>query len=518
METKELAVIGHPTGEGKSVLVPDENSPVFVDTYGGRVRVEWDPGAAVTPFGQLPFFIDFLKTADLLGPWVADCPLTYRSNNAPHKGDVLGTLFLSVLAGHCRYAHITNVRSDHVNPALLGMKKVASEPSARRAFIGVDELACARWQQAHLKRCYEPLLYEPWILDVDTTVKPLFGHQEGAVLGYNPTKPGRPSHVLHTYFMANTRLVLDVEIRPGNESAAKYTMPGLWTFLEGLPRGARPAFLRGDCNFGNERDMCDAEARSIAYVFKLRQTSNVKKLIRAVFSQGQWVPAGQGWEGVEDLLRLSGWTKKRRVLVLRRRLKTAIALEGGGTALGTQQLQLVETEEGVVHYEYVVLITSLSGPIDVIAQHYRDRGDAENIYDETKNQWGWGGYTTHDLKRCQIMARLVALAYNWWSLFVRLAIPDHHAEAITSRPLLLHAIGQQTQHSGQTTITITSMHGQGKTVQQLLTALNAFLSEVKATAGQLTWKQLWHTILSRIFIKILGGRSLASPDLLPAPI
>jgi len=38
---------------------------VLVDTYGGRVHVEWDPQAAVTPLGQLPFFIDFLKTAEL---------------------------------------------------------------------------------------------------------------------------------------------------------------------------------------------------------------------------------------------------------------------------------------------------------------------------------------------------------------------------------------------------------------------------------------------------------------------
>ena len=93
METKELAVIAHPSGEGKSVVAACENPPIFVDTYGGRVRVEWDSSAEVTPFGQLPFFIDFLKTAELFGPWVAGCPLAYRSNNAPQKVDVLGTLF-----------------------------------------------------------------------------------------------------------------------------------------------------------------------------------------------------------------------------------------------------------------------------------------------------------------------------------------------------------------------------------------------------------------------------------------
>lgn len=44
-------------------------------------------------------------------------------------------------------------------------------------------------------------------------------------------------------------------------------------------------------------------------------------------------------------------------------------------------------------------------------------------FDELKNQWGWGGFTTHDLHCCQLAARTVALIYNWWSLFVRLANP-----------------------------------------------------------------------------------------------
>ncbi len=45
--------------------------------------------------------------------------------------------------------------------------------------------------------------------------------------------------------------------------------------------------------------------------------------------------------------------------------------------------------------------------------------------DELKNQRGWGGgFTTHDLHRCQLSARAVALIYNWWSLFVLLASPE----------------------------------------------------------------------------------------------
>ena len=60
------------------------------------------------------------------------------------------------------------------------------------------------------------------------------------------------------------------------------------------------------------------------------------------------------------------------------------------------------------------------------------------------------------------MSRTVALVYNWWSLFVRLANPNKHHEAITSRPLLLHAVAKQTKHGGQTFLTITSPHAKAE--------------------------------------------------------
>jgi hypothetical protein len=71
------------------------------------------------------------------------------------------------------------------------------------------------------------LTQEPWILDIDTTVKVLYGHQEGAEIGYNPQKPGRPAHIIHTYMMAETRIIMDAEVRPGKQSAANYTLPRL---------------------------------------------------------------------------------------------------------------------------------------------------------------------------------------------------------------------------------------------------------------------------------------------------
>lgn len=103
----------HPTGETATTALVPIPGPVAVDTFGGRVHVEWDPQAAVTPLGQLPFFTEFLQVSGLFDPWVQSCPLVLTSPNAPSNRDVLGTAVLSILSGHQRYAHISALRGDN---------------------------------------------------------------------------------------------------------------------------------------------------------------------------------------------------------------------------------------------------------------------------------------------------------------------------------------------------------------------------------------------------------------------
>ena len=98
---KEVAVV-HTEGEQGLALAGGANPTSTVDTFGGMIHVKWDETAAVTPFGQLAFFIEFLKTADLWDGWVNDCPVTYESPNAPAKANVLGAfccLFWRAIGG-----------------------------------------------------------------------------------------------------------------------------------------------------------------------------------------------------------------------------------------------------------------------------------------------------------------------------------------------------------------------------------------------------------------------------------
>jgi hypothetical protein len=472
----------HRSGEQSLVVAREPPGGVDLDSFFGPVRVEWDHEAAMTPHGQLPFFVDFLKTAGLFDALVADCPLRYLSPNAPSKRDVLGTAMLSMLAGHKRYAHIAALRCDAVLPELLGMKKIVSEDAIRRAFKAIDEREGAVWLRRRLHDCVEPLLAELWILDVDTTIKPLYGHQEGAALGYNPKKPGRPSHCYHTYSMASTRLVLDVDVCPGDEHASRHNAPSLWALLDRLPRDLWPALLRGDRGFGNEAIMREAEARELPFLFKLRLTANVKRMIEKLASSREWVDAGQGFEAKESAVRLTGWSRTRRVIVLRRRVKDVVGLSQIDDG-GAPQLSFVEIGAATEVYEYSVPVTSVDEATEAFGQLYRDRGDGENIFDEMKNQWGWGGYTTHDLARCRLAARLLALFYNWWNIFIRLADPSLHREAITSRPLFLSAIATRTRHARQTTIRVTSSHAKAKPAAKALAAVATFLRGLARLRG-----------------------------------
>ncbi len=512
MSSSEGLLPAHPQGEIKTTQsgTPDYplSGPITVDTAGGRFHVEWDEEAPLTPMGQLVFFAQFLKANGLFSGLCADAPFSYKSNNAPKVTDVLGTLLLSVLAGHHRYAHITALRFDNVTPALFGMSQVISEDSARRALERLEQIAARTWQQKHLKACWEPLLYEPWVLDIDTTIKTIYGRQEGAEVGYNPHKPGRPSHTYHTYFIARIRLCLDVEVRPGKEHAGKHGMPGLWELVDSLPRRAWPQFLRGDCGYGNEENMKQAEARGLPYLFKLRQTKNVKELVRLLETMGGWCDAGQGFEGAEGTLQLTGWSFKRRVIVLRRAVKSR---EEDKSALPLLALAgECSVESG--SYQYMVLVTSLPYGIAATAQLYRDRADCENPFDELKNQWGWSGFTTHDFERCQIMARYIALIYNWWSLFVRLLSPHKHSEAITSRPMMLAGTARQTSHAGQKKLTISLSHGKATEIKEMMVEGSRFLRGLMEAAEQLSQVERWRLILSRIFAKFLNGRILSGPE------
>ena len=102
MSKEEQGIQAHPQGEVGIAENQAAETVTSLDTFAGKIHVKWSPEASVSSLGLMPFFIEFLKTSGLFDKWVEDCPLHYTSANAPEKRNVLGTLLLSVLAGHWR--------------------------------------------------------------------------------------------------------------------------------------------------------------------------------------------------------------------------------------------------------------------------------------------------------------------------------------------------------------------------------------------------------------------------------
>jgi hypothetical protein len=486
-----------------------------LDTPGGRFFAEWDADAPVTREGQLMFFFQFLQAGARWEQLLKDCPLSYTGNRGSGALNVMGTILLSVLCGHWRYTHMNSVRGDKINAALLGLEHIVSEDVVRAAMKRLDGQGGLSWIGAHLRQSIAPALGLPWILDVDTTVKTLYGHQQGAQVGYNAHKPGRSSHVYHSYFVANLRICLGVEVRPGKEHAAARGLPGLWRSLEELPRSSWPTFVRGDCGYGNEAIMLECEERGLPYLFKLRHTLKVKSLVQRLMSQGAgWVDGGSGWQAMEASIKLTGWSKERRVVLVREAPAQAPL---GAQAKRRRDPWALRGAQDWQHQgapwcgKIAVLVSSLDArawPTQCMPQQYRDRGDAENSYDELKNQWGWNGFTTRHLGACHLMASLIALFYNWWNLYVRFYDEEHHREAISSRPALMQGVARQVQSGGQRTIKVSLLHGASPQIMGSVTLSSNQLQHISRITERWSPLAKWSLLLTRVLRRYLGGKWL----------
>jgi len=372
-----------PVDSGLQAVQNAVDEMMSVSTPGGRLQVRWDEGGSATALGQLPFFAEYLEVTGLFDRWVDGCPISYTSPNAPDAVNVLGTWLLSILDGQRRYAHVAGLRGDEVAPQILGMNKVISDESLRRALAHLaptqdkrcnEKEQAARkaqlakstaWMDVSLDESTREALRTPWILDADTTIKLLYGNQAGAEVGYNPAKPGRPSHTLHTYWISNVRMVLDVEVQGGKSGSAKHSLPRMRHLIDRLAPEERPALVRGDNAFGNERVMSEMEEIGQRYLFKLRQTAGVKRLIERLWQQGDWQGVGQGFDAVEAELRLSGWSCERRVVVLRRRVKASLAAEVEIDS-PQQVLHFIDSSEQVKVWEYAVRVTNTAYSLEAM--------------------------------------------------------------------------------------------------------------------------------------------------------
>jgi hypothetical protein len=160
---------------------------------------------------------------------------------------------------------------------------------------------------------------------------------------------------------------------------------------------------------------------------------------------------------------------------------------------------------GAVNVMGTILLSVLAGLWRRLGSH---RSDAENSFDELKNQWGWNGYTTHKLAPCRLMANLIALFYNWWNLYVRFYDEEHHREAITSRPAMMQGVARQVQSGGRRTVRVSLLHEKGDVIARAFTLISSQLHQIRSITERWSVEERWALLLTRGLRRGLGGKWL----------
>ncbi|HSD11189.1 MAG TPA: IS1380 family transposase [Candidatus Binatia bacterium] len=221
----------------------------------------------------------------------------------------------------------------------------------------------------------EALRKQPLVtLDIDSTVETLYGRQEGAQIGPNPHKPGRPSY--HPLIARDrvSDLIVHHVLRPGNAGTATDIVPFLHKTLDIVKEGRpdRTILARLDSGFESDQVMRLLERRGVGYVIKMRATSSVTVHLCGLGPQA-WRRVefdGDGEIEVADLeCQRDDWARPRRMVVLRKR------------EMDQPQGHLFDR----FGWSYSLFVTDRDWRPEDVARFYDKRADVERTICEAKN-------------------------------------------------------------------------------------------------------------------------------------
>ena len=283
---------------------------------------------AISPFGGLASFISFLGQIGFAREVQQHLPFAEpTSNNAIPLAHSLTAFLMSVVIGAQRFAHCEWLRADRVLHAMLGLERFPSDDTIRNFFL--------RFSQAHIEAFWRPLwrwllglLQCPnggFALDLDSTVFCREGKQEGARKGFNPRRKGRNSHHPLLAVLAEAQFILHGWLRSGNTGAARGVVPFLQEALALLPAGMWLRTVRADSGFFDESFLDFLEERALPYVVVARLTSTLKRKCAGI---KDWTTMDEHHAAGEFTVKLFGWSKERRFVVVRGRIRETKAAVG----------------------------------------------------------------------------------------------------------------------------------------------------------------------------------------------
>jgi hypothetical protein len=336
-----------------------------------------------------------------------------RSNNQISPVEVMLGWFYGLALGAERFEHFTRYRRDRLLGELLGMERFCSPDTLRRLFLrfGYREVTevSERLMRFSLTRMRPILLGHT--LDLDSTVLCRYGEQEGSLRGYNPVKPGRPSHHPLVAFLAEGRRVLWATLRSGNSGSANGCVEFLKQALAVLPQGHGIGLVRADAGFFEKRLLEYLESQGLPYIIVARLTAVVRKLVIHQMPLRAWRVVGRGVEVADLEVSLPNWKGvKRRFVCLRQEISERPEARGR---------RLIDCPG----YTYRVMVTSVPYAAEVVSRMYGGRADSENRIKELKEDLSLDTFCLKSFDATDAAFRMGCVLYNLLADFRETLLP-----------------------------------------------------------------------------------------------
>ncbi len=370
-------------------------------------------GKNLTSHAGLIPVIKFLDQIGLVSKVLHHLPLNYGNNAKHHIGDAVFMVLTGLIAGAFNLSKCAQLWNNEVLRKVSGRSDTPVETTLSRLYKRLGDrdiyqmehlnhvLRRNVWQKALRSGASKvTLVCQRWI-DADSSVKTVYGNQEGAAKGYNPHKRGAKSYHPLLAFCTETKEILQGWFRTGSAYTSNGIVEFMRQLLAELPHYQRIIF-RADSGFfvGELLEFLDSLGHG--YLIKVK----LKNLAQQLMAQ-HWSPVrGQrGWEQCEFQYQAKGWSRPRFFLAVR------IARP----SKPSPQDEMLEK----IEYDFFCYVTT--EPLTPWQAHkcYGERATSETWIEEAKSQLGMAQIKTSEFIANAALFQTAILAYNtlrWMAL------------------------------------------------------------------------------------------------------
>jgi hypothetical protein len=362
----------------------------------------------LTHFGGVYFLHEFLQVLQMRDFLARH--LTYpRRNHHYSVSQMILALMYPIVLGLDRLETASFLRFNGTFQYLTGMSSFPDPQTLRRFLIQAPSLF---WEQLRRinDRLLQTFIHMPsprsrLILDLDSTVLTVYGHQEKAAVGYNPHARGKRCYHPLLCIEANSGYLWDLVLRPGNVVAWADSLEMLDHSLSCKTDRVREVRARADSGFGYEPVLKHLEDWSVDYAVVARLSRVLKRILPGL----EYQPYSHSWEVAEFEHQHWGWSKARRFVVARR------------------LQELTESQPTLFasgRYVYRAWVTNLSLTPAGVWHFYEGRAAMEPRIAELRGDFALRHIPTHSFGANTLFFEIIRLAYNLVTAFQRTCLPE----------------------------------------------------------------------------------------------